>query len=283
MLPTLLSILQKTADYFHRKGVESPRLNAELLLSYLLGLSRMQLYLQYDRPIIEPELEKFRVMVNRRAQREPLQYITGTAYFRDLSLVVGPGVLIPRPETEVLVQTAIEQLKSFDFPRVLDYGTGSGCIVLGIAGELENIEIVAAEKSEKAIEFAKQNAGKNNLDKRKIIWVHTEVIDSSLGMFDAVVSNPPYIPSAEIERLQPEVRFEPKEALDGGVDGMDFYRMFAERLPIVLKNKGVLIAEIGRDQAENIKDIFSTTRKWGEPRFFNDFNGTPRVLVIKAK
>ncbi len=281
MPETLLSILEKTGGYFKEKGIESPRLNAELLLCRLLGVKRIQLYLQFDRPLGEAELNRFREMVRRRGQRVPLQYVTGIAYFRNGEFEAGEGVLIPRPETEIVVDVAIRRIHESGGRRILDFGAGSGCIAVSLVNEVEYAEVVGLERSDTALAYARKNAERNKADLNRLTWTRSSQLDSSLGCFDLIVSNPPYIPANGIPGLQPEVRFEPAEALDGGADGLDYYRLFARKAPEVLKPGGWLVAEIGFGQKDAIGEIFQAAGKWRTIAFHPDLAGIPRVLEVQ--
>lgn len=283
MPESLLTVLEKTTAYFKEKGIESPRLNAELLLCHLLKLKRLELYLKFDRPFADGELEQFRALVRKRGQRMPLQYVTGIAYFRCWEFAVGEGVLIPRPETEIVVDVAIKRSRESGARRILDFGAGSGAIAVSLVKEIENAEVIGLERSDAALWYARKNADKNGADFNRLAWTHAGTLDSSLGRFDLMVSNPPYIPSKEIPQLQPEVRFEPTEALDGGPDGLDYYRMFATEVPRILNPGGRLVAEIGFGQQEAIKEIFESAGAWQNMAFHPDLAGIPRVLEAQLR
>jgi release factor glutamine methyltransferase len=222
-------------------------------------------------------------MVKDRGERKPLQYITGTAFFRELALFVGPGVLVPRPETELLAERVINRIKETAAARILDWGTGSGCIALSLLKETGTPEIVGLDRSGTALEYCKKNCGANLGDSSRVRWITSDTIDASLGKFDIIVSNPPYIPSSEIDTLQPEVRFEPREALDGGADGLDFYRMFNDKSPLVLNPGGWIFLEIGFKQKDPVTDLFFSSGKWNYLEFYNDLAGIPRILKARLK
>lgn len=211
---TVLRMMEWGTDYFANKGIDSPRLSVEWLLSELLGVGRLDLYLQFDRPLTSKELETMREWVRRRAKHEPLQYITGFTDFYHCKIKVAPGVLIPRQETEYLVELILADHPQ-DHKRVLDIGTGSGCIALALKKERPNWEIVAIDVSEQALEIAKENARLNDLS---VDWIHMDLFEArktfSGEHFDIVVSNPPYILPSEANELDPQVRnFEPFLAL----------------------------------------------------------------------
>lgn len=252
---TLLKVLNWTKDYLAAKGVENARLEAEWLLCEVLSLDRVGLYLNFDKPLQEDELTSYRSMVARRAKREPLQHILGTQEFMGLEFITTAAALIPRHDTEVLVCEALRVAPAAR--RVLDIGSGSGCIAIAIARNLPDAAVVAVDISSPALELARRNAELNAV-----------AVDFRLGSlfepltgerFNLVVSNPPYIPAAEIEKLQPEVRdFEPKAALDGGADGLDFYRRIITAAAEYLAAEGWLLLEVGAGQAAEVAEMFTS-------------------------
>lgn len=253
---TILRMIAWGSDYFRKKGVDSPRLTIELMLAHVLHVSRFDLYMQFDRPLSPEELDQLRGMVRRRAMREPLQYILQEAHFYKRRFEVGPAVLIPRPETELLVEEALRRTTSL---RCLDIGTGSGCIGVTIALERPETEVVAIDSSVEALDVARRNAVE--LGARNIAFGHVDLFDDeamrSLGSFDLIVSNPPYIAVAEFADLQPEVRdYEPRLALTDNGDGYRFYRRFLELAPHILRAPGAIFFELGYGQAATVSQLF---------------------------
>jgi release factor glutamine methyltransferase len=224
---TVGAVLAAAREHLSKNDVMAARLEAELLLAHSLGTSRVELYLQHDRPLSLKERDAFRGRLQERLRGKPLQYITGRQPFRHLDLMVEPGVFIPRPETELLVQAVIDQAKLMPGPlRVLEIGTGSGAVGLSLAKELGDVKVWTVDISAAALRLARRNALVHGLGDR-VIFKHGDIFAPLAGMadhrFDILVANPPYIPSADIDDLMPEVgRFEPREALDGGVGGLDF-------------------------------------------------------------
>lgn len=272
---TVIKLLKWTAEYFAGKGVDSPRLDAELLLADSLGLDRVGLYLQYDRPLDQAELEAYRARVQRRAQREPVQYILGEAEFWSLPLHVGPAVLIPRPDTEVLVEEALKRLP--ETGRVLDVGTGSGAIAIAIAQERPQVTVLALDRSRAALEVAARNVARHHLEAR-VQLVEGDLVQLPEGPYDLVVSNPPYIPTADWEGLMPDVHdHEPRLALDGGADGLDAYRALAVQAPRILRPGGWFMVEVGIGQAEAVATLFAEAGLQSTG-VRNDYAGIPRVV-----
>lgn len=272
---TVLRILRWTADYFGGKGLDSPRLDAELLLAATLGLDRVGLYLNYDRPLNADELSTFRARLQRRALREPLQYILGECEFWSLPLTVSPAVLVPRPDTEVLVEEALERLTGP--ARVLDVGTGSGAIAIALASERPEAQFTALDLSAAALSVAQANAGRHGLSER-IAFVEGDLAQLPEQTFDLVVSNPPYIPTADCATLMTEVRdFEPRLALDGGDDGLAAYRHLARQVAAVLAPGGWLLVEVGIGQAAAVAELFDAAglEEVGQR---DDYAGIPRVV-----
>jgi release factor glutamine methyltransferase len=270
---TVLKILTWTKEYLAGKGVENARLEAEWLLCEALSLDRVGLYLNFDKPLQDAELVSFRSMVARRAKREPLQHILGTQEFMGLEFKTTAAALIPRHDTEVLVSEALRVLPSAR--TVLDIGSGSGCVAIAIAKNLPDATVISVDISLEALELARRNAELNavNVDFRQ-----GSLFEPVVGEhFDLILSNPPYISTTDIEKLQPEVRdFEPKSALDGGADGLDFYRLIIPAAPEYLHPDGWLLLEVGVGQSGAVTEIFA---KNGFSAIFSaqDLGGIERV------
>lgn len=282
----LLDILGETSSFFSSRGLENPRLQAELLLADVLDLRRLDLYLQFERLLTADEVDAYREHVKKRLQRMPVQYITGEAGFRQLTLDVSPEVLIPRPETEVLVGAVLEYLDGRAEPLVLDLGCGSGAIAVSIAHEHATARLVAADVAPRALEATRCNAERSGVGER------VETVCGDLfeplrggdvpGRFDAIVSNPPYVRRGEIEALEPEVcEHEPLLALDGGEDGLDFYRRIAAEAGDFLQPEGLLALEIGADQADPVSDLLVASGRFEIVEARPDLNGIPRVVVAR--
>ena len=252
---TVLRLLRWTADYFAGRGLDAPRLDAELLLAATLGLDRVGLYVNFERPLQADELAAYRERVRRRAGREPLAYILGQAEFWSLPLKVTPEVLIPRPETELLVEEALPRLSGRQ--QVLDVGTGSGALAIALAHERQELSVTAIDVSPAALAVAADNARSNGVAER-IHFAQHDLRQLPPGPFDLIVANPPYVPSGELATLMPEVRdFEPQLALDGGVDGLDAYRALARQAEVVLTAAGWLLVEVGSGQAPAVQELFA--------------------------
>ena len=272
-LVTVLEVIRRSAEFLGRKGVDSPRLQAELLLAHVLGLPRLKVYLEFERRLSEEQSVRMRELVKRRGEREPLQHIIGSTSFCGIEIAVTPDVLIPRPETEILTETAWEYLnRRGGEPVVLDYGTGSGCIAIALAAHCPAAKIHAVDVSKSALEIARGNAAKFN-----ITFHHGDGFPE-LPPLNLLISNPPYIPSAEIAALQPEVsRFDPHLALDGGADGLNFYRRIASDALPRMAPDGCVMLEFGDGQEVAIQEIFA--RAWQIADIKKDFSGKPRILI----
>ena len=274
---TVLRILEWTSDFFSRKGIEGGRREAELLLAEVLELDRVGLYLNFDRPLSESERQSYRELVEQRGRREPLQYILGEAEFFSLPLKVAPGVLIPRADSEVLVEEALRLLAPEVEGRVLDVGTGSGALALAIAHEREQLQVWGVDVSETALQLARGNAALNQVAERTE-WHKQDLFTLADGEYAMVVSNPPYIPSGDIAGLMPEVRdYEPHLALDGGPDGLDAYRALAHQAQHLLRPGGWLLVEVGFDQAASVSKLWEQA---GLTEIFvrRDYAGIDRVV-----
>jgi len=272
---TILKVLDWTKGYLAEKGVENARLEAEWLLCAVLDLDRVALYVNFDKPLSVAELASYRAMVGRRAKREPLQYILGSQEFMGLDFEVTPGVLIPRHDTEVLVTEGVKRGERAG--SLLDIGVGSGCIAVALAKALPQAEVWGVEKSAKALALAQRNVAKHGV---KVTLFEGSLFEPFNGQrFDLIVSNPPYIPTAELDTLQPEVRdFEPQQALDGGKDGLDFYRLIIPAAPEHLNSGGWLLFEVGIEEAEPVLELFETTGQFAELFTAKDTAGIERVV-----
>lgn len=286
---TVLEAIQRTAEFLARKGVEAPRLQAELLLAHVLKLKRMQLYLSFERILTEVETNQYRDLVQRRGEREPLQHIVGSCNFCGLELTVNRHVLVPRPETELLAEQGWKFLKEVEAaskrsPGALDLGTGSGCIAIVLAAHCPIAEITATDKSPEALQVARQNADTNGrLAKIQFLQADGfETLDPG-RQYDLIVSNPPYIPSAEIAALEPEVRdYDPIAALDGGPDGLSFFRLIAQRAASFLLPGGKCMVEFGDGQAHSLKKIFEE-QNWIVDAVIEDYTRRPRIIIASRK
>jgi release factor glutamine methyltransferase len=273
---SVLEIIKRTTGFFEQRGVESPRLNAELLIGHALGLKRMQLYLQFERPLTEPELEKIRPLVKRRGSREPLQYIMGETDFSGLKLKVDRRALIPRPETERLIEIVVQQVPAPP-AAILDLGTGSGAIALALAKAWPGARVTAVDKSAEALGLARENAEACGLAER-VTFVPSDWFSGLPAgeQFQLIVANPPYLSDAEVSAAQPEVKdFEPRMALSAGTDsGADLARIMRTARPYlapggllacetgIAQHQAliVLAQELGYNRAESLRDLTGRER-----------------------
>jgi release factor glutamine methyltransferase len=287
---TVLEVIQRSTEFLKNKGVDSPRLQTELLLAHLLKIQRMQLYLNFERELSETELGNFRELIKRRGQREPLQHIVGSTSFCGLELTVNRQVLIPRPETELLAEEGWKFLNSVNpqsstinkqLATALDLGTGSGCIAIALAVHCPATQVFATDISAEALELAQQNAARHNvLDRIKLLQADAFAAFDSPKLFDLIISNPPYIPTDEIAALQIEVRdHDPRRALDGGLDGLAFYRRIASEASNFLNPGGKIMLEFGDGQAQAVREIFES-QKWIVEAIIEDYTQRPRILIV---
>ena len=273
----LLEVLRGTERYLADRGVENPRLNAEHLLAHALGLKRMELYLQFDRPLTESERAPLRDLVKRRGAREPLQHVLGTAEFHGRTFACDKRALVPRPETEQLVELALEMAKDKPPTTILDIGTGSGVIALTIALELPSATLHATDLSPDALALAAENAARQALTDRLVVH-QADLFPPDDARFDLIIANLPYIPAEEIASLSPEVRHDPASALDGGADGLDLIRRLIETAPDRLAPGGALLLEIGLGQADAVNTLLSA-RKFRDISVRPDYQNIPRFAV----
>ena len=288
---TVLEVIQRSTDFLTKKGVESARLQTELLLADVLKLPRMQLYLNFERALTTTEVETVRELVRRRGQREPLQHILGSTSFCGLEIMVNRHTLIPRPETELLAEHAWLFLNQLPVLRcasdaggstALDFGTGSGCLAIALASKCLAARVHALDVSAEALALARQNAARHGLAER-IDFYEGDGFAAVLpgARFDLIISNPPYIPSAEIVKLQQEVRdHDPRTALDGGSDGLEFFRRLAAEATTFLRPRGKLMLEFGDGQAADVGRIFEQ-EKWIVEATHLDYNQRPRILIAR--
>ncbi len=276
---TILAYLELAAKFLAGRGVASPRLDAELLLALVLATDRVGVYLRFDRPLGSVEVDAYRALIKRRGEGEPVAHLTGRREFWSRSFAVTPDVLVPRPETELVVERALALVVSRDRAlRVLDLGTGSGAIAVTLATELPQAQVTAVDRSEAAVAVATGNAASAGVDGRVRVLLGdwTAALDPG-ARFDLVVSNPPYIPSDEIAALAPEVRREPRLALDGGADGLDAYRRIVPEAARVLAPGGALVLEVGAGQAESVAGLLTAAGFEAVARH-GDLAGIERVV-----
>ncbi|SDG60612.1 release factor glutamine methyltransferase [Selenomonas sp. WCT3] len=283
---TIGRILKWTEQYFEQKGVESPRLDAEVLLSHLLKKQRIYLYVHFDEPLQAEELAAYREMIKKRVAHVPVAYILGEKEFMGLTFQVTADTLVPRPDTEILVQAAVDALKGMppEAHRFADIGTGSGAICLSVLHFTENTEADTVDISPGARAVAEQNAAALGLTER--ITFHTGDLLEPIKdkTYTAILSNPPYIPQADIETLAPEVRCkEPMTALCGGADGLDFYRRLCAEAPDMLLAGGFMAFEVGIHQAEAVANLAQEHPLIERTEIIKDYAGIDRVVVAWRK
>lgn len=283
---TIIKTLEWTADYFRQHGIPQSRAVAEILLAHILSCARIDLYLRHDQPLNEAELARYRQVIRRRATFEPEAYIIGQKEFWSLSVQVTPDVLIPRPETECLVESILERLSADNIVRVLELGVGSGAISIALAHERSQWRFWASDISHRAAGIARNNAARllPGITIRFFIGRWFDAIGTHGPAFDLIVSNPPYIPTAELDQLQPEIKtFEPYTALDGGPDGMDSLAHIIDTAHIHLNPGGWLMLEMGHDQQPRIQERVRCHHAYDLVEFRNDYSGYPRVAQIRRR
>lgn len=279
---TVKAVLEWTSHYFKEKGIGSGRLDAEILLAHALELDRLRLYLNFDRPLLPAERQRYRELVLRRAGREPVALITGTKEFWSIPFRVVPGVLIPRPDTEILVEAVIGELRNrTQDVAVLEIGTGSGALAVAVAKEDPRWNVLATDLDIPTLGLAAYNAVQAGV-RQSISFIGSDLFAALRPgpHLDVICSNPPYIPTEVVASLEPEVRlFEPIRALDGGPDGLDVIRGIAEQARAYLKEDGWLFLEIGDRQVGPVKEIFQSLGGLRQVRAFPDLAGIPRVVA----
>ncbi len=272
----LKEALTSALEMLQEHRVPSPRMNAEVLLMFVLGCDRAHLYSHPERELTGDEIELYDEALGTRARGVPAQYITGHQEFWGLDFIVTPAVLIPRPETEHLVEAVLQLCRPLEHVRIVDVGTGSGCVALALASELARAEIHATEISRDALEIARANAARLQF---QVTFHHGDLLEGVEGEFDVVASNPPYVGESEYDKVQLEVRkFEPHSAVFAGREGMDVIRRLAPRAHDVLKPGGWLAMEIGYSQEAVVRQV---VREWREVRTVPDLQGIPRVVLAR--
>jgi release factor glutamine methyltransferase len=302
---TIQKLLNWITRYLTDKNIDSPRLSAELLLSHVLGLKRIELYTQFDRPVPPEQLERLRDLVKRAGRYEPIAYLIGRTEFYSLEINVTPDCMIPRPETELLVERAIEFLRARTLQArentpgpvpeaaegtaapqyVCDLCTGSGCIAVAIAKNFPHARIIATDISDAALAVAAENVKKHHLTDR-ITPLCGDLFDPiisglDVNQFDLIVCNPPYVSTAQYEKLDKNVKdYEPKQALFAGVDGLDIYKRIIEDAGPFLKTGAALMLEIGYAQGPAVKEMLEKSKEFGEIKIEKDFHNNDRIVTV---
>jgi release factor glutamine methyltransferase len=279
---TVRRLLEWTEDFLRKKGVEGPRLEAQILLAHALGCQKIELYVRHDEEPAEDKRTFFREMIRKRADGMPVAYLVGYREFYSLPFTISPAVLIPRPETETLVMQALGIMRSMESPQVLDLGTGSGCIAITLAKQHKSVRVTAVDVSAAALELASANAKRHGIADR-VTFLEGDLLGPVNGhTYDMIVSNPPYIADAEFATLDRGVReFEPRSALAGGPDGLTFYRRIATEAAGHLSPGGTVMVEIGATQGPAVRELFET--HIGPGKVLPDSAGRPRVVTAKRR
>ncbi|HCY75989.1 MAG TPA: peptide chain release factor N(5)-glutamine methyltransferase [Ignavibacteriales bacterium] len=282
---TVLEVIKLSTDYLQKKGVESPRANAEILLADILKCKRLELYLSFDKPLAENDVQIYREAIRKRGLRIPLQYIIGNVEFYGLKLLVNENVLIPRPETELLVEKIINESDKSANLKILDIGVGSGNISLALLKNLPNSKLVAIDISENALTVAEQNAGLNLLNHKIEFRMFDIFIDdlNMLGKFDLIVSNPPYVSGADFDNLEPELKIhEPRIALTDNSNGVSFYKRIIEISEQILNEQGKVYFELGLGQSAQVQKYFEQSN-FKNIEVTKDYAGIDRIICGELK
>lgn len=290
---TIVKLLEWTTSYFKSHNIDSPRATAEILLAHILKIERIDLYLRYDQPLNSSELVRFKALIKRRLNREPVAYITGSKEFWSFNFAVTKDVLIPRPETECLVEAALALLSAapnynskFKTKRVLELGTGSGAVIIALALQQPEHCYFASDCSVDAVALARKNAGRHGFDRKICFFCGDWLTPLAPGgiRFDMIISNPPYIETHVLGRLQPEIfEYEPMTALDGGPDGLCCLKLIIEDAHHFLKAHGSLLLEIGHDQKTKVAEIIAACGQYEDVVFRKDYSGYDRVVQMRKK
>ncbi|MGL1902358.1 MAG: peptide chain release factor N(5)-glutamine methyltransferase [Fibrobacterales bacterium] len=286
-MPTILEIINKTTSFFESKGIDNAKYDAQHLIAFGLGMERMDLYLKFDQPLQEEDLTALRPLVGRRGNREPLQHIVGKTGFRNLDLKCDNRALIPRPDTEGIVDIVSELTKEKEHLSILDIGVGTGAIILSIAQEITGHTYTGTDISHEALSLAQENAIQNNLTDT-IRFLQADLFSSEVlktqRPFDIIVSNPPYITSQVITELEPEVKeYDPMLALDGGTTGLDWYTQFFNEVSPFLKEEGFIVLEIGYDQKQALTQLIESTIGISLIEVKKDYSENDRFVIAQKK
>ena len=273
----IFEILRSATTKLETSGIETARLDAEVLLAHILNCKRLYLYVDATKNLSPAQISRYENLIEQRTKKIPVAYLTGQREFMGLNFVVTPDVLIPRPDTEILTQFAIEKLSDFENPIFADLGTGSGAICISILKYVKNAKAAAVDTSQDAVNCAKFNAEKFGVDDRVNFFVGNLFEPLRGQKFHAIISNPPYIPTKYLSTLQDEVKREPKLALDGGIDGLDFYRRIIDDAPNFLFSGGFLAVEIGINQSVDVRKLFA--KNFTNIEIFRDLAGIERVVA----
>lgn len=277
---TIKDLLEWTTEYFQNKGIGTARLDAEVLLAHALGVDRLYLYLNLERPLSSSERAAYRSLVRRRSSREPVALITGRKEFWSLCFRVAPGILIPRPETEILVEGVVDEIRDKPAPWVLEVGTGAGAIAVAVLRENPRARILATDIDPRALQLARRNA-EEHLVRESLDLAASDLLEAVRpgAGFDVVCSNPPYVPGAAIPHLEPEIRdYEPHRALDGGPNGLSVIRRLAVQAARVLRKGGALMMEVGDGQAHSVGRVMTESAGFRDIKTFRDLSGVQRVV-----
>lgn len=278
---TIKKLLDWTTEYFKKYSIEWPHLEAEILLAHTLKLKRIELYIHFERVLIPEELSKFKGFILRRSKHEPIAYITGIQPFMSLDFKVNTSVLIPRPETEKLVEVTIDLVKEFDKSKILDIGTGCGNIAITLAKYIPESTVLGIDSSEEAIEIANENAKVHKVEER-CHFMRGDLYPQDDKKFNLIVSNPPYIPTAQIDTLAKDIKdYEPRTALDGGKDGLDCIRAVIDGPGNKLESKGHIAIEIGINQYAEVAKMIENNGNFEKPKVIKDHSGIERVVIAK--
>ncbi len=279
-------MIQVTAPFFERKNIDAPRLTAEILLAHVLDCARIDLYTRFETPLPSDKVDAYRDLVRRRAAHEPIQHLTGRTEFWSQEIKCDRRAMIPRPETELIVEATVNLLHGESAPAIAEIGTGTGCIAVALGLQLPEASVVASDISADALALASENLAAHGLADR-VLLLEGDLAAPFLKRgravpFNALVSNPPYVTDAEMSDLMPEVRcHDPETALRAGPDGLDLIRRLVADAPALLKSGGFLIMEIGHDQADAVRGLLVATGRWELQTILRDGAGIERTVVAR--
>jgi release factor glutamine methyltransferase len=282
---TVLESIKLSTDFLAGKGIESPRTNAELLLADIIGCKRLDLYLLFERPLSEIEIQRYREYLKRRGSFEPLQYILGKVEFYGLELKINRSVLIPRPETELLIENIINQFSKEKKLKILDVGCGSGNISIALAIHLDSADILTTDISEEALQLAQENAERHNVSNKIKFLIHNILLNdlNNFPEFDIIVSNPPYVSKQNFSSLQKEIKdFEPRIAVTDESDGYTFYTAIAKKASTKLAAKGKLFFEIAQGQSAEVRKIMEQNN-FDNIKVIKDYQNIDRIVWGELK